>query len=190
MENELRKRLNYLTEEEIKLINKIHGFNRNSEDFKELSNKIKVIQAEEKKVRNKLKAVVATDGEIELVAYHPDRSPEKLAGYGDRYDICLCENHQTIGRIFYGGNHYISIGNVGYHIEPEYRGHNYAAKATKLLNGILKDIGVESVFVAVDKKNIPSIKTIEKMGGEIIDVNNSDPDIVRYICYTGREKQK
>lgn len=84
----------------------------------------------------------------------------------DIYDICLHQNRNPIGRIVLRNGsdealHY--CGHVGYHIEPEYRGHGYASLALKELMKVAKARGKEKLIITCDKENIASQKTIEKM---------------------------
>ena len=68
------------------------------------------------------------------------------------------------------GNNFHSYynGNIGYEIEEIFRGKNYALKACKLVLPIAKAHGMNELFLTCDENNIPSYKTIEKLGGEVV----------------------
>ncbi len=111
-----------------------------------------------------------SDGEIDL----------KISGkyFGDEemlpfyyYDIFLKD--RFIGRISMRiGNNFHSYynGNIGYEIEENFRGKNYALKACKLVLPIAKSHGMNEIFLTCDENNIPSYKTIEKLGGELLEI--------------------
>lgn len=80
---------------------------------------------------------------------------------------------QNIGRIelrfsIEGDNYY--YGHVGYNIKKEYRGHNYAYYACKVLFKIAKDeFNMSELIITCSPENIASHKTLLKLNGELID---------------------
>lgn len=126
-----------------------------------------------------------TDGEITL----------KISGkyFGDKemlpfyyYDIFLKD--RLIGRISMriGSNfHSYFNGNIGYEIEEIFRGNNFAYKACKLVLQIAKAHGMNEIILTCDENNIPSYKTIEKLGGELVEITKPP---VNYFAY--RENMK
>ncbi len=60
------------------------------------------------------------------------------------------------------------LGDVGFVIDPEYRGNSYAYHALCLVGELLKEKGIEDFWISAYKTNIPSVKTIEKYGGVVI----------------------
>jgi len=126
-----------------------------------------------------------TDGEITL----------KISGkyFGDEdllpfyyYDIFLGD--RFIGRISMRiGSNFNSYynGNIGYEIEEIFKGKNYALKACKLVLPIAKAHGMNEIVLTCDEDNIPSYKTIEKLGAELIEITKP-PQI--YFAY--RENMK
>ncbi len=121
-----------------------------------------------------------TDGEITL----------KISGkyFGDEemlpfyyYDIFL--EDRFIGRISMriGHNfHSYYNGNIGYEIEENFRGNNFAFKACKLVLPIAKAHGMNEIFLTCDENNIPSYKTIEKLGGELIEIKKPPKNYFAY----------
>ncbi len=129
-----------------------------------------------------------SDGEIDL----------KISGkyFGDEemlpfyyYDIFLKD--RFIGRISMriGHNfHSYYNGNIGYEIEENFRGNNFAFKACKLVLPIAKAHGMNEIFLTCDENNIPSYKTIEKLGGELLEIVRPPKN---YFAYRGNmEKQR
>lgn len=61
-------------------------------------------------------------------------------------------------------------GNIGYRIYGAYRGHGYAYEAALILLRTAKyDHGMEEVILTCTPDNIPSRKTLEKLGGELLE---------------------
>lgn len=57
------------------------------------------------------------------------------------------------------------IGHVGYHVYPFARGHRYAERACRLLLPLARHHGVDPLWITCNPDNIPSRKTIERLGG-------------------------
>src|SRR5574344_2248710 len=62
------------------------------------------------------------------------------------------------------------LGNIGYEIYPIHRGHNYAYKASLLLSKLALHYGVDNLIITANPSNLPSIKTITKLGAQYIDI--------------------
>ena len=56
------------------------------------------------------------------------------------------------------------LGHIGYHVDPPFRGHGYAAKACRLCVPIFKAMGMQSVVITTDPDNEPSVKTCMQLG--------------------------
>lgn len=81
----------------------------------------------------------------------------------DIYDMLVA--NQEVGRIVfrYGNKEQLKYcGQVGYHVEEEYRGHGYAYQGLVLLMKKLKQMGYTSIIVTCEKHNLASLKTIQK----------------------------
>ena len=97
------------------------------------------------------------------------------------YDICV--NSIVVGKISIRiGNNYHSYynGNIGYEIDKEYRGNNYAYKACKLVLQVAKAHGMGELVLTCDESNIASYKTIEKLGAELIEIIKPPEDYFAY----------
>ena len=76
-------------------------------------------------------------------------------------------------------------GNIGYEIDEDYRGHNYAYEACKLVIEIAKKHNMDQLYFSCEPNNIPSIRTIEKLGAIFLEENIPSKDYVYYrrgIC--------
>lgn len=83
-------------------------------------------------------------------------------------------------RIFYGGN-------IGYGVNPEYRGHHYAAKACIILKNLARKHGMDKLIITCNPDNIASRKTCEATRAEfrcIVDLPESND------MYRDGERQK
>ena len=95
------------------------------------------------------------------------------------YAINLSGSNHTIGTIdlrigsttltFYGGN-------LGYAIDPKYRGNHYAAKACKLIQQVALAHGLHELIITCNPENIASNKTCISIGAELIDTVDLPPD--------------
>lgn len=106
--------------------------------------------------------------------FYEIQDPELSDGTIDLYR--LQGTHFTITehnhKIPIGDIEYINIqkavpGNISYTIFEGYRGHHYALRALRLIGRLLLTSGISQIFItASNDDNYPSIKTIEKFGGE------------------------
>lgn len=89
---------------------------------------------------------------------------KEITGYENSpviyYDIFLDDDR--IGYIYFqsADDAAREIGNLGYFIEENYRGHHYAYEACLEFEDILKEKGISDVLVLVDKDNEASLKTV------------------------------
>ena len=89
------------------------------------------------------------------------------------YGIYLHRQHSKIGEcdIRLGMNEELYYaGNIGYRIYEKYRGHGYAYFAAEMLMDYARDRhGMKELILTCSPDNIPSKKTLEKLGGELIE---------------------
>ena len=88
-----------------------------------------------------------------LPAYHFDICDQ----YGTKIGGCdLRIGHNE--KVYYGGN-------IGYHIDKEYRGHHFAGKACKLLFELAGKHNMDYLIITCNPDNDASKKTCEYAGG-------------------------
>lgn len=63
-------------------------------------------------------------------------------------------------------------GNIGYAVDPHYRGKGYASVFLKLLVEEAKQMNIEERLLTVEKYNLASKRVIEKCNGIVIHENN------------------
>ena len=61
-------------------------------------------------------------------------------------------------------------GHIGYLVEPDFRGHHYAERACRLVLPIAKAHGMDVVWIMCNPNNIASRRTIERVGGKLIEI--------------------
>ena len=67
-----------------------------------------------------------------------------------------------------------------YEFDIEYRGYNYAYKASKLVLQVAKAHNMSELILTCDESNIASYKTIEKLGAELIEIVKPPKDYFAY----------
>jgi len=91
------------------------------------------------------------------------------------YLIFEKSTHSEIGHCDLRMGHNESLlyyGNIGYRINEQYRGHGYAYEAAKLLIGLAKELNMGYCIITCSPENIPSKKTIERLGATFIKTAN------------------
>lgn len=131
---------------------------------------------------------ILSDGEITLRIFQKYQGDNELLPFY-YYDICV--NNIMVGKISIRiGNNYHSYynGHIGYEIDKEYRGSNYAYKASKLVLQVAKAHNMGELILTCDESNIASYKTIEKLGAQLIEVVKPPK---HYFAYRGdMERQR
>ncbi len=92
------------------------------------------------------------------------------------YSIYLHDSKKLLGtcdlRVGMNDELYYS-GNIGYRIYEPNRGHHYAYYACLLLFDIAKDeYAMDKLIITCSPENIPSRKTLEKLGGNLLEVKD------------------
>lgn len=67
----------------------------------------------------------------------------------------------TIEELYY-------VGHIGYGVDEKYRGHRYAARASKLLFDFARKHGLQTICFTCNPDNFASRRTIEIIGGKLI----------------------
>ena len=112
---------------------------------------------------------ILSDGEITLKISQKYQGDELLPFY--YYDICVGDT--PIGKISIRiGNNYHSYynGHIGYEIDKEHRGNNYAYRACKLVLQVAEAHNMGELILTCDESNIASYKTIGKLGAKLIEI--------------------
>ena len=116
-----------------------------------------------------------TEGDTVDLMLESHRNPSVHNDYvpSDIYGIFLHGTSLRIGEcdIRIGMNEELYYaGNIGYRIYEPYRGHGYAYEAAKMLLKIAyEEHGLDEVILTCSPDNTASKKTLEKLGGELIE---------------------
>lgn len=113
----------------------------------------------------------------------------------DFYHICLPDKHFLLGYkvagycdLRFGYNRQLYFGgNIGYRVEEPFRGHHLAEKATRLLFEKAKEAGMPYVIITCNPDNLPSRRTLERLGGDLLEIVDLPPD---NDMYQRGERQK
>ena len=111
--------------------------------------------------------------EITLVLDHfQDEIPEK--GWVPAYHYWIYDKAgNKIGACNFRVGHpeeLYYVGNIGYNIKEEYRGHHYAAKACQLLFSLARKHDLRYVIITCRPDNFASRKTCEYLGGKLLEI--------------------
>lgn len=97
--------------------------------------------------------ILASDDEISLLM------PDWYEDSDEFYFIIKNDTNEVLGNIIYRYQKNEATGNVEYQIDKQFRGHNYAKKALKLLAKNMYKIDDEDLFISIHSDNYASIKT-------------------------------
>lgn len=96
---------------------------------------------------------------------------------GDRYIGKIQIRHKPSGRVPEAASH------IYYEIRPGDRGKGYGNKLLKLGLMKAKEIGLSELIITSEKNNLPSIKIIEKNGGNFLEeiiLPNTSVSLLKY----------
>jgi len=78
-------------------------------------------------------------------------------------------------------NHIVMYGgHIGYGVEPEHRGHHYAARACKLLLPLARRHRLTTLWISCSPDNIASTRTCELLGAKFVEIVNPPADTDMY----------
>lgn len=66
-------------------------------------------------------------------------------------------------------------GNLGYKVDPAYRGKRFAARAIKLLLPVARHHGMTELWICCNPENWASRKTCERAGAELVEIIEVPP---------------
>jgi tagatose 1,6-diphosphate aldolase len=78
-------------------------------------------------------------------------------------------------------------GHIGYGVNPEYRGHHYAARSVRLLLPLARELGLHTLWITCDPDNLASRRSCVLAGAEFVEIVDVPPDCM--IFQTGHSKK-
>jgi predicted acetyltransferase len=78
-------------------------------------------------------------------------------------------------------------GHIGYAVEPAHRGRRYAERACRLIVPLAKRHGMTNLWITCQPDNMPSRRTLERLGAECVGVIDVPPG---YPLDAGAERKK
>lgn len=126
------------------------------------------------------------DDEIKLVLKshdEPDNEKGNLPRYG--FSIIHIESNEDIGVVYFAvdsSRRQYLRGHLSYGVSPAYSGHNFAAKACRLVKQVALAHGFKRLYIGSGYDNIASRKTIEILGAVPVTIDDvPDGDILREL---------
>lgn len=126
-----------------------------------------------------------TDDDLELglvEQYTGDPSINYAPAY--KFKMALAGRDEEIGRIqlrISEANHIILYGgHVGFSVQPQHRGHRYAARACRLLFPLARSHGMETLWITCNPDNLASRRTCELAGGRLVEIVDLPEDTDMY----------
>ena len=115
------------------------------------------------------------DDNLELVLierYPPDPTKSYAPMY--RFEMYSSALAQAMGIIDLrvGHTRYLEryVGHIGYRVEPEHRGHHYAARSCRLLFPLARLHGLNPLWITCDPDNLASRRTCELIGASLVGI--------------------
>jgi tagatose 1,6-diphosphate aldolase len=114
-----------------------------------------------------------TDADLELILTKTTPAdPVKGFVPGYEFEMRKIDNPNPIGiiRLRIGSAAKLRYpGHIGYVVQEGFRGHRYAARSCKLVLPLARAHGLRAVWLTVDPKNVPSIRTCEILGAKHVE---------------------
>jgi arginase family enzyme/predicted acetyltransferase len=125
------------------------------------------------------------DGDLELVLEERlPANPVRRHVPVYKFKIVPAGQDETLGHIdLRVGNPFSLVlygGHIGYSIEPEHRGHHYAARACRLLMPLARRHGLHALWITCNPENTASRRTCELAGAEFVEIVDLPPESDMY----------
>jgi len=127
------------------------------------------------------------DGELSYILTSAQSEPDG----GLSYDYNLTVDGTKVGhlRLTLGnGQELYYLGHIGYTVEELYRGHGYAERAVRMIMSAAAGAGLNKLIITCNPDNYASIKTIERLGGELI--RTADVPKTHYMYKSGERVKR
>ena len=72
-------------------------------------------------------------------------------------------------------------GHFGYAVDPEHRGHGYAARACRLLLPLARRHRLSTLWITCDPENVASRRTCDRLGAQLVEIIPLPPTNDMYL---------
>jgi len=114
------------------------------------------------------------DGDLELVLVEQrpaDPARNRVPAYGFRMRLPGVEEAGQITLRIGNPEHLVRYGgHLGYAVNPEHRGHHYAARACRLLLPLARQHGLQTIWITCNPDNWASRRTCELAGAVLVEI--------------------
>jgi predicted acetyltransferase len=127
--------------------------------------------------------LIDDDLELILVEKYPG---DPTVGYvpAYRFKMALVGQDKQIGsiEIRVGNTEHVVMygGHIGYGVDPEYKGHRYAARSCRLLLPLARSHGLKTLWITCNPDNMASRRTCEILGAELVEIVDLPEDTDMY----------
>ena len=115
------------------------------------------------------------DGELELVLV--DTLPAKVSPWAVPsyiFEMRHTQSQQRMGRVTLRIGSIDTIvkyaGQVGYSVDPPFRGHRFAERSVRLILPLAHKHGLSGVWITCSPDNVASRITLERLGAQFVEV--------------------
>ena len=123
------------------------------------------------------------DGELELhLAERTGADPLRNRVPAYRFEMRVGSDRVGSASLRVGSGVYLEkyAGHIGYGVEVQFRGHHYAARATRLLFDVARRHGLTTIWITCNPENVASRRTCELVGGELVEIVDLPTDSDMY----------
>jgi tagatose 1,6-diphosphate aldolase len=126
------------------------------------------------------------DGELELIlAVKDPGDPARKLVPAYKFDLRVGDSNARAGGISLrlGTTQALTqvAGQVGYGVEPAFRGHRFALRACRLILPLARAHGFEELFITCSPDNLASRRTCELLGAELLGIGPVPPGTDMYL---------
>ncbi len=120
--------------------------------------------------------------------YAPEASPWAVPAY--RFDMVVAGARAGTISLRIGTTDRVVLyaGQVGFSVEPEFRGRHLAERAVRLLLPLAARHGLDPLWITCNPDNVASRRTIERLGAAYVETVDLAPDYDRYVSRGERHK--
>lgn len=125
------------------------------------------------------------DGDLELILVETNpANPERGLVPQYKFKMTQVGENERIGHVHLriGETKHLAMyaGHIGYGVDPEHRGHRYAARGCRLLMDLARRHGLKELWITCNPDNIASRKTCELAGAEFVEIVDLPKDTNMY----------